>query len=859
MPTEWENFSRAVNVLVKLGLDECANVFGVYPCTATGSPGCYYSCAWCPIQGHYVKSIRWLLFTLHDRPPVPGCLNFIKTMPTQLGARIQPDQFLTAPANIEIALLDPPAVSWANPGKPFNAEVNNLEIGGTFWGNLLARVPHYQGRPLEVWIGLENHPLSDYRCYFRGVVDTIKESPGERIIAVRDKLSLLDLDVPPAQDSENVLTADLSASKATIPVSDGDQFAPASATLPRQAVIEDDSGNEIIEYRDQGGAQLKDCLRGMYGTKANNHPAGCKVRNIIVVADQNLSPNFDWSEVEGLPLDRCFLDLLCIHGGISVFDTAFVDVGVSLAGAALASGNLALLGAENLPGNGALRIQDEVISYGQSGGSTPTYSDVDARDVASPVAHNMGQGTGLEAWHFVKFETGAGEIALDRLIFRMKRNGTITGKIYARLYSDNAGNPGTMLADFYSLYASIAIPRAAYGDVAFSRHCALNELSSYWAAVRLELGSRDPFGIVPGGGGGGSNVHVDYELETSADASKFKHGAANYLGEPVLPPTGIAGLPGFRVQLRGGTYPGLSVYTRGAYGTTPAAHALGTTVYLSRFSREAGIWRPGALFKKKFEQNGNLKDLVQGLRRSSFTHLWQSSDGLIQFAANLLPTSLEELRCLTDGLNLISGSVSRDRNDDARKTRVTMYYCPLEADPGADTIKWKSVVLHVDTELEDENYLAKILNKPIYADWCYRRVEALYTAAQYLALFKNGAGLLKFNLDAKDAEFISEGAAVLITTDQATGITGSPRSLVRYFVLEKHPINEITWQYLAIDVSGGRDDLRYGVIAPAELTDDWGDWTDEARARYCAIGSAGSYPDGNRVGPDPGVPGYSIE
>lgn len=88
---------------------------------------------------------------------------------------------------------------------------------GTFWRKLIARNPHYKGRPARLFDGFAEIDLSEYRERWRGDLDTVTLGKLGVKLEVVDQLKALDkVDVPAKVDAKLVTDIDASALSLTV-------------------------------------------------------------------------------------------------------------------------------------------------------------------------------------------------------------------------------------------------------------------------------------------------------------------------------------------------------------------------------------------------------------------------------------------------------------------------------------------------------------------------------------------------------------------------------------------------------------------------------------------------------------------
>ncbi len=333
--------TRGITWLVVLELDYCEHEFGEGPCTASGTPCCYYTWTTCKDAANYSAGKKEYWFSLAKGPAIAGalpCLEGIKTVPTE----IRPEEDVTRRARLTIELIDDAPTALANPDK----NTSNPETGGSFFKNLIARNPNYEGRSASILQGFPGLAVNEYKLCFKGVVDSLEYEEGRCRIIIKDQLKLLDKKTPPQTSSDNVLVYPYDGGF-SMNVTGGDEFEPPGCIK---------IGAEYILFSGKMGNTLMGCMPGKYGSSQQYHDAGEAIKQVTVFADEDSG--------EGISPDEIFLSLLCRQGGISPFDIAVTDSGAVLAGdVSQTDMSVPVDMPEKFPQTGIIRIGDEMIIY----------------------------------------------------------------------------------------------------------------------------------------------------------------------------------------------------------------------------------------------------------------------------------------------------------------------------------------------------------------------------------------------------------------------------------------------------------------------------------------------------------------
>lgn len=196
--TESAKAGRKPITIVELILDRCAEVYGVAPCTAALSAGneCYNTRGTCQDTPNYNPAGFIYRFMQTNRNIPAGffgipCLESVSITP----AKLTPGKGLGPLGSVSIKMNDFPHHDRGV--DPYVAtRTYTPEDQGTYWGKLLARNPHYQGRILKVYTGYAGSTWpTDYeqRWYIIERIDG-PDAKGAVTIVGKDPLKLVDDD-----------------------------------------------------------------------------------------------------------------------------------------------------------------------------------------------------------------------------------------------------------------------------------------------------------------------------------------------------------------------------------------------------------------------------------------------------------------------------------------------------------------------------------------------------------------------------------------------------------------------------------------------------------------------------------------
>jgi hypothetical protein len=303
----------------------CDNVYGVAPCTASGGQ-CAYSWATCEDKDNFVLTTTTFKFSskngskIFDGTQVQPTLVTVSEIPTE----IDPNKSVTINARMQLIFEDvknpPPFHSEKGTGK-FHPYRNS-----TFW-NIFTRIyrESYKYCVLRIYEGLSSYTqLSDFSLRREYQINNIEFVSGGkvRIIATDKTRVSKNIKIPNAISSSNVTTAVVTADALTIPVTDGSEFVVNTYDVPYYPytitiwsfgkIIDPDAGDEYFAFRTIQSNNLVATLltvdeaRGLFGTAAVAHAAGCKVIQVARFThdtDTGISSDIGMSPVQAISLE----------------------------------------------------------------------------------------------------------------------------------------------------------------------------------------------------------------------------------------------------------------------------------------------------------------------------------------------------------------------------------------------------------------------------------------------------------------------------------------------------------------------------------------------------------------------------
>ncbi len=797
--------SREPTTVLRINTDQCDNEFGVAPCTASGST-CFFTFKTCKDRGNYINT------TGIDRDfcnnagfLVPGCHPYIGKAPVD-PTKIDAKRHVTA---LEIRTFnmvdDTPPTPLANPQKL----LSRTESGNSFWKNWLARNPNFRGREVTLYEGFSNLSFpSEYEITFKGFMTNVTTGEGRATIECKDFMKKLELKVPTAQSSTNVLDAQYSGAS-TMKVIDVSKFDDNGVVF----LEDDDNGNEYVTYTSKNNSNdtLMGCIPGRYGSDSVSHPVGTKVRNALAFADPETG--------EGIPADDCLHKLLFDLGRISAANMAVLDKGVSVLSATTATAEtMEISGSTSeFPDSGYVKVNDEVIRY-SSIANAPTYGTVDSEPGPHALDFDMKGVEGTTKIAF-RFTTAPGDTRIDRFSFTVKKSGAaLSGRLDIDVFTDVAGSPGVV---FRGLTPIGGIPLTFfsqnYTTFTVERRANLVAATDYWMVFTPDGWSTFPSGL---------------SLQFSSDnagGGSLKRQSANSSSWIAVAGT----FPLFTIEKITGSSPQMTI-ERGQLQTTAAAHADGDAVEISMISNEVFTWLPGVLYRRYVTKSISLAKLLIEFRQSTLFRVWQGEDTKINARAAPVPRFGNQVVSFTDAASIIHQSIRTDENDKDRITRVIIHHTPSEThtDPGTSVDNYRSTFAQVDLEAESDDSFGEIRSVELFAPWIISDAAASLVSSHHLMRFRAGARKLTLATEMKDLGLLV-GGFVRVSTDAVVNPDGSPVSQELYEVMskkrEKMNSNKFIYELLV----GSQE--RYAVISATSVIDDYDDYPESDHLNFAWI------------------------
>jgi len=292
--------ARIPVTVVDLYLDDCAEAFGVAPCTASAAAGgeCYNTYPQCQDIPNFNNTSKTYRFYQPVSNWPKGQIGFpaLKGKPRFTPCQIDPRGSLGKRGTVSVTLND-----FADDDlftDPYAAtRTYNPETQGTFFGKLKARSPYYKGRLMKVRQGYINSPFSfndfEDRLY---VIDSIKinQRAGTVTITGKDLLKLTDSTKATAPVAgTGTLSAAMTAGQTTavLQAGEGTDYdtdpytgSAISGSILGYAMI----GDELVSFTGISTDTITGLTRGLQGTTAETHDIDENVQLCLHLDNKNV-------------------------------------------------------------------------------------------------------------------------------------------------------------------------------------------------------------------------------------------------------------------------------------------------------------------------------------------------------------------------------------------------------------------------------------------------------------------------------------------------------------------------------------------------------------------------------------------
>ncbi|MCP4601652.1 MAG: hypothetical protein GY847_14255 [Proteobacteria bacterium] len=313
-------------------------------------------------------------------------------------------------------------------------------------------------------------------------------------------------------------------------------------------------------------------------------------------------------------------------------------------------------------------------------------------------------------------------------------------------------------------------------------------------------------------------IDMDTYIATVDKSVTIDNGAGYTDAATTLNLEGILELPDTGVILIGSElirYTGISGTTitgckRGMYGTAAAAMIDDATVLITTATHELGKWHEGALYRGKFKSAKSGQYYITKLLEATLCDVWQNEAGKIEFAMQAPPAYGTSIHSLTDE-HMIEGSITVDRNEDARITRVYVFHNPNEASPGDDDEKYDNLRGNIAPDEEEDYFYGEVKTREIFSPFIYRDEEATWLADHYFVRYREHVRIPKFALELYYDD-IETADLVRLTLNEVVDKDGAKLTRL-YRIRSKVQKGKSRLDFTAADV-GFTDAQKFAVIGP---------------------------------------------
>lgn len=264
---------------------------------------------------------------------------------------------------------------------------------------------------------------------------------------------------------------------------------------------------------------------------------------------------------------------------------------------------------------------------------------------------------------------------------------------------------------------------------------------------------------------------------------------------------------------------------------------------MSTFWREMDFIGSQPEFRRDIEDQRQVSELIDEVRKQGIIDLWASDSGQINVRYPWRPVApTDTIEVIDEEADILSRSQTWETNKASRITRVFVYYglktIGGEPAPGDKPEDFTNV--HVIADLSAEGVTGEARREAVFfSRWVYRSSEALSLGGRILGRYKRGARKGKLSIRFGRYPDIKTGDTIQVDTDRgfaralgsggyATPYDGFFQVMESSFPRSGEPIG------LALLEANRR---RYAWIGPNSLPSDY-DLATEAERRYGFIGDA---------------------
>ena len=781
-------FSREPAILVKITL----------PGTITGNQGFYFSLReGRALSAQIGKDVRPYLIEYKGRT-----------------TKLSPERSVTERSRVTLTFSED------ENAPAFDSTVFTVYQGGPFWRRFVVAQPDYIGSSLEILRGFTTAGFdeSDFETIFKGRVEEINFDATRVTVTAKDKMTFVDRKVPGAISDTNLLNGALTSTSTTITVDDATQVTNPSTLASKDylpVIIRIHPGSIPVLGTNMYWEAATHKLYDTGGARFANYTfqSGDKIRlkHASITED-------DYEIVNKLSSDIIVLKESIydsdIAGGIAILPRE--DISIS-----------------SISGN-VLTVQANYVSKSED------FSDSlwGKTDCTVTVNQSVGPWGGLIA-DLLTFTAATGNLnqlsgqdcASTNWTFSIWMRASSlanVGKIHIFIGSSDSSYSENLECTLTTSWQRFEVTKLLNTtgptvNISVNRQSGDVDKLYVWGA-QLEKGTTTRGFYTPTNKGSTSPIPGAYAgrgifgTNTSAqdDNSIFRE-IVNYC-HPLSISSGLH--PIFIIR---------DLINRGGVATSDVDE--------TTFAREFSF-----IESMEFRRSGTtsiveaqtLSELIEEVREQALIDLWVSEKGLFKVIFSFRTTlpggnSYQ----FTDEENIVFRTVTVNNNRESRKTRVFVYFDPIQGEAGEEPNQFRRVQVVLDISAETNPGPA---TKAIFSKWIFRSTEALSLAGRLISRYKRAARIAKFELDIKDDVNVNVGEFFFMYTSDilsklSTSATRSPTSWQATQKSEKRKEGRISIE--SLEARG----LKYCIIGPNTLPSDY-DSATAAEKQYCWIGTS---------------------
>lgn len=263
----------------------------------------------------------------------------------------------------------------------------------------------------------------------------------------------------------------------------------------------------------------------------------------------------------------------------------------------------------------------------------------------------------------------------------------------------------------------------------------------------------------------------------------------------------------------------------------------------SEWEAEKDLWLSSANVKGILLKPESIEKVIAELSESfMFDIWWDATSQTVKIKALSPEPSGVTINTLTEGANIIKGSVKIDRKSKNRYTEIRVFYNKSDYSEDNKTENFKSVQISSDISRASSDRYDGNSIKTIISRWFEDAANAAQLTGRLLARFNDTPEIVTFKIDNKDHGKLEMAGRVELNSWQFQDATGANESR-KFQVLEideSDAGHELMIKCLTSSFSG-----RYFFIAP-NGTPDYSSATEEQKEKYGFIClNTGLFADGN--------------